>query len=397
MTLQWVSADLLSGGIVGDLPSFDPTWPLRRTISQAETATGTLHLAGAPENWERAIREGGALLACYDDTPNPDGSQPKPIQWCGYVPASGPLDAASDDVPVNMATYEAMLDRAFVGDTTYLTTQHRDDIIADLITSWWAPGTGISYLQLNYTPGGGPTPALMDQPPVPNAAIVMQNTDNATVLTRIQQVIAQLGGEFTIDWAWSDDGESLVPTMSFGDRIGRAATAGLDPPVTFELPGQLVTFQQSRSYAAGDGANKIVPYSTGQGNTTPYAAPILTPADGRPTFEYRYQPAPSLSPSALAQYGQQASPILAPGKRPVTLVASTARLAGRRLGVDWGLGDDIGYNVRSPYTNAQGETVTIRAFPRGVKGVARAIGYELTDTTVAPTLADPQIYTEIGV
>lgn len=390
MTLQWVAADLLTGRVVADLPSFDPQWPLKRTVSTATNGTGTLHLAGAPENWEQAIRDGASLLACYDDA---DDSHP--IAWCGYVPTVGELEVASDDVPVSMATFEALFDRVYVGNVTYTITDHRDDILADLVQTWFST-TGIAYLQLSYTPGGGPTPPLMDSPPasIPNAAIIMQNADDATLLTRMQQVISQLGGEFTVDWAFSADQEFLVPTLSFGDRIGRGAVAGSDPAVTFEMPGSLLNLRQLRDYSAGAGANKIVPYSSGQGSSTPFGTPVVLPTEGRPVFEYRYQPASNVSPAGLAPYAQQAAKILGPGRRPVSLVVSLPRSKGRRLGVDWALGDDIGYAVRSPYVNAYNQEVTVPAFPRGIAGVGRSIGYEVTDSTITPVLVDAEIYQE---
>jgi hypothetical protein len=293
---QWVAAELFTGRVIADLPSFDPQWPLKRTVSTATNATGTLHLAGAPENWEQAVRDGASLLACYDDA---DDS--RPVAWCGYVPTTGELEVASDDVPVTMATFEAVLDRVFVGDVTYTTADHRDDIIAGLVTTWF-PTCGIAYLQLDYQVGGGPTPPVMDNPPtsIPTAAIIMQNTDNASLLQRMQQVFSQLGGEFTVEWAFSADQEYLVPTLRFGDRIGRGAVAGSDPAVTFELPGSLLNLRQLRDYSAGAGANKIVPYSSGQGTSTPFGMPVFLPTEGRPVFEYRYQPATNISPAGLA-------------------------------------------------------------------------------------------------
>jgi hypothetical protein len=389
---QWVAAELLTGRVIADLPSFDPQWPLKRTVSTATNATGTLHLAGAPENWEQAVRDGASLLACYDDA---DDS--RPVAWCGYVPTTGELEVASDDVPVTMATFEAVLDRVFVGDVTYTTSDHRDDIIADLVETWF-PSCGITYLQLDYEVGGGPTPPVMDSPPasIPTAAIIMQNTDNASLLQRMQQVFSQLGGEFTVEWAFSADQEFLVPTLTFGDRIGRGAVAGSDPAVTFELPGSLLNLRQLRDYSAGAGANKIVPYSSGQGTSTPFGTPVILPTEGRPVFEYRYQPASNISPAGLAPYAQQAGKILGPGRRPVTLVVSLARMKGRRLGVDWVLGDDIGYAAISPYTNSFNQEVVIPAFPRGISGIGRSIGYELTDTTVNPVLADAELYQEAG-
>jgi hypothetical protein len=392
VTLQWAAASLLTGKVIADLPSLDPNWPLRNTISAIDTATAVLHLVGAPENWLTATLPGGALIFGFDDAVMPDGSQPKPIAWCGYV-TTRPRDAATDDITLGLATFEAMLDRAYVGDVTYTTSQHRDDIIADLVTTWFGPSTGITYLHLAYTAGGGPTPSLMDSPPTANAAIVMQRTDAATVKARIDQVVGQLGGEYGITWAWSADGESIVPTLRFGDRIGTAAPAGLDPAVTFELPGSMTAFAMDGDYSSGAGANQVVTFSSGQGATTPFSTPVSVTGDGRPTLAYWYQPAPSLSPAALQQYAAQALTILGPGKQSVTLSYSTTNDTSRKLGLDWNIGDDLGYRVPGQYTDETGQTVTILAFPDGAEGIGRSIAVELTDpTTVTPILADAAIY-----
>ena len=44
------------------------------------------------------------------------------------------------------------------------------------------------------------------------------------------------------------------------------------------------------------------------------------------------------------------------------------------LGRDWQIGDDIGFDIKAP------------EFPDGLKGTARCVGWELTDTTVTPLI-----------
>lgn len=373
-----MSARLLDGQVIADLPGFEPAWPLRRTISAADTGTGTLHLdKSTPENWETAILEGGSTLLCYDDA---DPSLP--ILWAGWV-VSAPRDYASNDVPINLVTFEDMFDWAFVGDVTYGTTWHAHDIIHNLLGMFTA-ATGIPVDEV-YRPGTGG---------MPTEAIVMQNTDNATVKTRFDQVCGQLGGEYTIEWKWINGGQGVRPVLIHDDRVGQAAPVGADPLVTFESPGTLISLTQGRSYDRAGAANKITPYSSGQGPSTPYGTPVTAPADGRPVLEVRYQPAPNLSPAGLQQYAQQALAVWGPGARPVTLVASTERAEGRRLGVDWHLGDDIGWNVAASYQNEQGATVPVLAFPNALTGVGRAIAYELDGDahTVTPILADKTVY-----
>jgi len=308
MTRQWVAAEMVTGRLIASLPGveLDPGSPLRKTISTYDTALGSLQLTpdpvdpmrAQPENWERALEEGASVLACFDDT-----DPLRSIQWSGWVSLQK-RDGASDSVAFTLATLESYLDCRFVGDVTYDTTWGRNAIIADLIANWITAGGPTIQLELDYS-GAGPKPA---------ESLVWQNTDNKSVLDRITQLCAQLGGEFTIDCAWSADGLSLVHTLHFGDKIGTPAAAGKDPDVTFEQPGVITAFSQVRDYSKGKGANKVVPYSSGQGTTTPYGTPVLaSDFAGRPIFEFRYQPAPSISPVALQQYAAQAIKVLARG------------------------------------------------------------------------------------
>jgi hypothetical protein len=64
--------------------------------------------------------------------------------------------------------------------------------------------------------------------------------------------------------------------------------------------------------------------------------------------------------------------------------------AGLQLGVDFSLGDDIGFSIGG--LNADGTTEKVPSVPGGVKGHARMIGTELTlaDTLlITPILANP--------
>jgi hypothetical protein len=388
--LQWVSADLSTGVVIADLPSFDGSYPLRRSVSAIDPGTGILHLAGAPANWARATMTGNSVLACYDDQ-----DTARSILWAGVV-WQRPRSWSSDDVSVSMATFESVFDRGpCVGDETHYSTEFRDDVIAHVLNTYivsGATGMGISCLQLSYTVGGGPLLPVMDSPPVANAALVWQNTDNATPLTRMTEVFGQLGGEFTVDWSWSSDGTSLVPTARFGSRIGTPVLPGMAPGVTFEK-NQLIDMTVDDDYTAGRGATRVIAYSSGQGSTTPYSTPAVSPlADGRPVIEYRYQPAPSISPTALNGFAAKSIQLLAPGAQPVTLTYSTDSVVARRYGVDWLLGDDIGYSIPGEWTDEQGNDCVSLAFPVGFNSVGRAIAVEVNEASISPILADTTTY-----
>jgi hypothetical protein len=56
-------------------------------------------------------------------------------------------------------------------------------------------------------------------------------------------------------------------------------------------------------------------------------------------------------------------------------------------GRDWGIGDDIGYEITG--VDALTGLDTVPAFPGGLSGVGRCIGVERTDTTITPVLFVP--------
>ena len=395
MTRQWLSVDLKTGGVLADLPSLDVEWPLRRSLSNVETATAHLYLAGAPRNWRRAAMEGAAVLACYDDVTLPDGSTPKAIEWAGYV--SGADINETDIVDLSAVTAEGYLERRYAEDITYtcdpdyvgeapvVVVDGWQDVAADLVTRWVVDGSEPGLDLLTVVQGG--TGAAFDGP------IIMQNTDNATILTRLNELVGRFGGEFAVEWAWTADRKHLKPTLYVGDRIGQAATRS-SPAVTFEVPGVITSVRQRRDYSDGQGANKIVAFSSGEGSVTPYAAPVYAADfEGRPTFEYRFSPQQSEPDTAvLGRFAAQAMKILGPGARPVTVTIAAAdekAMRGRRLGVDWRLGDDVGYVIGG--VGQDGKDL-LAGWPGGISGVGRVIGYEFDETTYSPVFAQPEIY-----
>lgn len=373
--MQFLAAEMRTGRVLDYLPSLDLNGGLLdRRISTATSVDAVLALAGAPPEWERATKPLASWIACYDDT-----DAARAILWCGYPNYRNP-SAATDSVNLSMVSSEGYLEERPVGDLTYDSGSGRDDAVTDMLNRYiigdHGPDRGIA-LQLDPLSGAGP-PLEED--------LVLQNADNATVGSRIRALYSQYGGEFTIDWAFGDDDTMLVGTFRFGDRLGTQAFPGHTPSVKFYMPGQLVNFERPEDYSIGKGANKVVAYSTGSGDLVPYADPVYAPEDpDRPTCEYRYQPAPGISPEGLARYGPKAIKILGPGARAVKLTASLARTDGRRFGVDWGMGDELGYAV-----------APVPAFPAGVEGVGRAVGVQIDPEhdTISPLLAEKTVYVE---
>lgn len=367
MALQWISTSARTGFLISDLPTFEPDWPLRRTLCKYETATGALHLDGASRNWLEATQRGGAVLHCYDDE-----DPALELLWSGHIITR--TRDASDEVKLSLVTTEGYFDRRFVGDEQFLAAGQ--NLIADRLISQYAadrpgwPGLPLTAAPVSSSDGDG---AARDQ--------LYQNTDNATLYSRLGQLAGLDGGlEWFVRWVWTDDGTGVRAEFVRGTRVG--VPAGPDgPSMVFEMPGPVVDFSLLESYEDGKGANYVSAYSSGQGDSTPFSAP-WQPADmqGMPVYEYRYQPQASVTDQTqLDAYARQAGAILAPGQNALTLTAQIT--ASTRHGGGWSLGDDVGA--------ALGTDGSVRSVPGGYVTTGRALAYELNDAerTISPILA----------
>jgi hypothetical protein len=115
--------------------------------------------------------------------------------------------------------------------------------------------------------------------------------------------------------------------------------------------------------------------STADADVRPQSDHIIVPDPQRPTLEERWTPSTSItSKTTLNAHANATAAILAGGTNTLSLASVTEKAP--RLGVDWNIGDDIGYVVNAP------------AFPGGIEGVVRAIGWQLD-------LGNPEIITPI--
>lgn len=391
MGLQWVSCSAQTGRIIADLPTLVPEWPLRRTLCKYETATADLYLDGAPINWEAAVLEGAAVLASYDDD---DPAQL--IQWAGIVTEQD-RDTTDDKVTLSLVTAEGYFDRRFVGDVSYAATG-QNAIVENLVELYATDGAtpGLPITVRYVTAGDG---VARDR--------TYYDTDNSTLYTRLTQLAGVINGcEWTIEWEWvaSSTGQLLAPVLLVGDRIGSSPPAGQSPAVSFEMPGNVISAQQTRSYADGNGANIVMGYSSGQGTEYSTDAGVGIPSsgsiaaadfEGRPAYEYRWQPSTSITdPATLTEYAQQAVAMLAPGMRALTLTAELTDIT--RHGNQWSIGDDVGYQIGGLDENGND---TVLCFPGGISGSDRAIAYELSEdpqgaATISPIIAQAVIPTD---
>lgn len=405
MSLAWIATDLATSSVLDDLPSLVCDWPLRSTIGQYDTGTAHLFLDGArKKNWRRATLHGGSVLHVYDDT-----DPAKTPQWSGIV-LTRTRNTLTDTVDLSLATGEAYLARRFVGDKTY-SQIGQNAIIEDLIASYVADTGGVPF---TVESTGGAT--LRDR--------TYNATDNASVYQRLQELMAVQGGpEWTVEWRWSDDREHIAPFLVVADRLGASPIAGLKPAAAFTMPGNLVNATIIEDYSDGKGANRVITYSTGEGDETPVSDPATADdLQGRPIWESRTSPSSSITVKAtLDEYAEQIVAQTGPGSNAVSLTASlnATDRQGRRItpvfGKDWHLGDDIYYSVGglkdgktirvidgndlgtvldgdggglivdgNPVPGAGVPVESVLSVPGGIAGSFRALAHELTDSTTSP-------------
>jgi len=369
VTLAWVSTDARTGNLLADLPNLAVS-SIKRSICRYESASATLPLPGAPENWLLATRHGGAnLILLSDDVP-----------IYGAMVTQRPR-GTGDTLNLAMATIESYLDRRYVGDVTY-SQVGQNDIIADLFAKFVVigPRGGIPFRVVYTTPGAG---TLRDRSYL--------RSDRKTIYSVLTELSAALGGpEWTAEWEWSADHSKITPVLFVGDRVGTAMTPGLMPTATFQAPGCIIEAVLVEDYSAGKGANSVIAYSSAVANVVPESPAQVAADDGRPTFETDIQPSTSISVIAtLTGHAQSALASLAPGGSALTMSADY--LTSPPLGSAWVLGDDVGYQIGGlevdPHNPAGRQSVP--AFPNGISGVMRAFGWELSlegVQVVTPTL-----------
>lgn len=364
MTLTWMATAVRTGEIIADLP-FLEVKNLSRTLMKYTTASGTLPLATAPEDWLRATRHKAACLHLVDVDERQE--RPDVPVWGGWVTSRS---RSTDDVlPLSIATLESYLADRYVGDVTY-SQVGQNLIVKDLVERFVATGSN----------GGIPIRVVVvgGQPGTPRDREYKDISDK-TVYSVLRELAGVQGGpEWTIEWELQHNPERITPVLYVGSRIGTPVPDGLAPAATFEAPGPTASAELEESYASGKGATDVLATSTADGDTRPQSQHVVTADPERPTIEYRFSPSTSIVETAtLDDHARAKGAELAAGSAVLSLSAVVDRAPA--LGIDWSIGDDIGYVVGGADRH---DEQTVPAFPNGLTGVARAIGWELDMTDV---------------
>lgn len=355
---SWISVETRTGLVIEELLDFE-CQSVSKQIGDGTTASGSLTLhQKTPENWRRALLEGGAALVLIDDQAE------DVVVWGGIITKTAPDH--TDKVPVNLATYETgYLSRRFVGDVDYTQTG-AVDIIVDLLTRYVLTGSN-GGIPMRIVVEGTSRGIVLDQS--------YSDTADKTVLSALQSLSAlECGPEWTIGWETLDAGATYTPVFRVsGTQLGTRASDDLGPAATFEIPGPVTEVSLDRDYTEGGGATDVMATSTGSGAARPQSDHVVIRDPNRPTFELRFTPDTELDDDAvLNSHAAAKAAAVRDGTRTLALKSSVRDAP--RLGVEWSEGDDIGYIVGGV---APDGTDILPAFPGGLSGVVRTAGWVL--------------------
>lgn len=361
MQLQWVAVNFATGNIVCDLTGIDLAAPLVRTIGQYESVQMSLTVDDNtnPDWLYGTMPYVGALIAYTGTNTAPT------VVWGGVV-TQRVRTPGSNVVQLALSTPEEHLDRCPVG--TYNSgTKNQDTIVSDLMA--WTMGTNGVAWTLNHLANASTQTQSVSYTP----------SAQTTVYSALQALTAVSGGpEWTAGWSWDVAGGTITPTLSYGARIGQPVNAGAQPNVTIEAQDLMGGSAFTEDYSAGMGANVVTCYGSASANATssdvPYATAQAVNLNGRPLLTYFYQPNSTVSdPATLATYASQALAEMSDGAQALTMVIPND-LPGKQFGLDWHLGDDIGWRIGGP------------AFPVELSGIGRAVSLQADWATITPVL-----------
>jgi hypothetical protein len=391
VSLSWVACNAKDGRVLADLPDVS-VGSVSVVLGSYTTTDATLPIPTAPADWVRATMPGGAFLVLLDDPG--DGSAPVPV-WGGMITRR--RRTLGDVAPLSLATIEAYLDRRFVRDREFAgvsQTQIVKSLVEEFVTGFpirvEASSSAISR-DREY-----------------------KDSDDKSVLAALSELFGVADGpEWTIGWEHQADPERYTPVLYVADRLGSGVPAGLGPAATFEAPGPVVEAELVEDFGAGKGATDVMATSTASQDVRPQS-PHQVGASERPPFEHRFTPSTSISEiSTLTAHAQAALGQMLDGAQALTLSAVVQDAP--RLGRDWFIGDDIGYRLGDAWLTREGlypddgvfpgtKTFpvapkdvahrTVPAFPEGLSGTARCIGWsmDLSDVpVVTPILATEEV------
>ncbi len=352
MTVAWLACDAVTGRIVEELPDLRSTGSFGKVLGAMTSTTFTLPIPlSSDRRWESATEPGRTMLVAVDEqTGNP--------LWGGIVNRRRGGTAPELDLAAEVV--EAYLNRRYVGDHSWSGADDISVIAAGLLADADDEGIGL----IVDAPAGG---VLRDRS--------YFDKDNKTIYRVLSELSGVVDGpEWTVDLAW-EDGDQVVITKTVRVRR-RIGVESPEPDAVFETTassvfdttgGSSARYALDEDFTDGKGANHIVAYSSGQGDSQPFSTPARDEtllAAGWPRYEYRFQPSSSITDIAtLNSHAQARKAVMRLGGRAWVLDARFSQYP--RLGEHWNIGDDIAWDLVG------------HRHQDGVVGTGRAIGWEV--------------------
>lgn len=340
-TLTWYGCDLRTGAIAEELIALKPGGAIGRRLGATTSASFTLLLDGAPDDWASATDPGRTMLVGVDS------STATPV-WCGLILTR--KGGSKNTLDLGCCSAEGYLDRRGAG--TYSTAG------ADASTVMEALATAVTDI--------GP-PFIFDTT-LSGLTIAYDtlDTDDKTILSQLQTISAMSGApEWTVDVEWADASQTMFRlVLRIRPTIGVVDPA---PEAVFDLPGCIAGYELGESYESGKGATVVIATGEGEGDAR-IQSDVQTSdliAGGWPRWIYRYSPGSGITSSdQLNAHAARTLRLMEQGARAWTLDAVASQAP--RLGSVWTLGDSVRVQIdRSP------------RHPTGAAVVARAYGWDL--------------------
>ena len=385
MTYSWLACRATDGRVIAELPGLTVE-QVGATLCDWWTGSATLRLDDATTGeWRRATAPWASYLVCLDEGSPGRPALEHPI-WGGWITSR--QTSGADQVSLGIASWEAYLARRFVRDLVYPDSE-QCGLLAHMV--------------------GQCVTAPIPSAPIPPALLVehvsgsitrhreYEQASQKTVASVMQELSGvEQGPEWTVTWRHLSGPERYLPVLTIRDRIGAAKPEGMPSPASvLTMPGAVTQFSVVEDWTEGKGATAVTATSTAEGDTLPMSAGQGYTDPGRPTLGDRHTPSSAIPDIGTPRsHAARALAVMRDGAVAITLTAAAE--AAPRLGLDWGLGDDIGWSLAarsvSPGRRIPGDPAS-GWIP--VEGVGRAIGWEASLSgveTVTPILESTEVW-----
>lgn len=372
--MQWQSFSSVTGDLLDDIPEVT-SGKLRSVIGSHSDAQLSLPLPLADRHISREriavalAAKRSVLVAVANQTPI----------WSGWV--MNTRIGTESDADIDTVTPEAYLSHRYIQKDYNFVDRDFAEVIRIIVAENCGPinGVGQGFRFLVDAPNTGKT-----------VSIEYEASTHKSVRSILDELMAMDDGpEWTVRTMWRDATHRSVDwVIEVRDNIGLVTPV---PEHQWEIGAQSVFDSTSKSDARyslsevnsdGKGANVVVAYSTGEGESKPrsdYQIDHATLSSGIPIIEHHWQPASDIPDvEDLNSYAKGRLELTKHGLRLIELEARYD--AYPRIGYDWNLGDTVGWALYG------------HGHPSGLIGSGRVMGYtvDIKAGTVEPILWNPE-------